>query len=47
MEDDILKRAMFMMPLTKDSRNAGILAGFEDDMEMEGEEEEDDALGIS
>lgn len=46
MEDDILKRAMFMMPLTKDSRNAGILAGFEDDMEMEGEEEEDDAMEL-
>jgi hypothetical protein len=46
MEDDILKRAMFMMPLTKDSRNAGILAGFEDDMEMEGGEEEDDAMEL-
>ena len=34
MNDDIIKRAMFAMPLSKQSRNAGIMQGFEDDMEM-------------
>jgi len=29
MKNEILKRAMFAMPLTKDSRNSGIMAGFE------------------
>lgn len=29
MKEDILKRAMFAMPLTKDSRNSGILSGFD------------------
>ena len=32
MKNEILKRAMFAMPLTKDARNSGIMAGFEDDM---------------
>jgi len=32
MKNEILKRAMFAMPLTKDSRNSGIMAGFEDEM---------------
>ena len=34
MNQDIMKRAMFAMPLSKQSRNAGIMQGFEDDMEM-------------
>ena len=29
MKEDILKRAMFAMPLSKDARNSGILSGFE------------------
>ena len=32
MKNEILQRAMFAMPLTKDSRNSGIMAGFEDEM---------------
>ena len=32
MKNEILKRAMFAMPLTKDARNSGIMAGFEDEM---------------
>ena len=32
MKNEILKRAMFAMPLSKDSRNSGIMAGFEDEM---------------
>lgn len=35
MNQDILKRAMFAMPLSKSARNSGILAGFEDEEEME------------
>lgn len=31
MKEDILKRAMFSMPLSKEARNSGILDGFEDD----------------
>ena len=34
MKEEILKRAMFAMPLTKDARNSGIMAGFDMD-EME------------
>ena len=34
MNQDIMKRAMFAMPLSKQSRNAGIMEGFEDDVEM-------------
>ena len=34
MNQDILKRAMFAMPLSKKARNTGIMQGFEDDMEM-------------
>jgi len=40
MKEEILKRAMFAMPLSKDSKNTGIMAGFEDemdDMEMQDE----------
>lgn len=33
---DVLKRAMFVMPLSKASRNSGILEGFEDEDESEG-----------
>jgi len=32
MKNEILKRAMFAMPLSKDARNSGIMAGFEDEM---------------
>lgn len=46
MEDEILKRAMFAMPLSKEARNTGILSGFEDMMEEEGDYEEDDAMEL-
>lgn len=43
MKNKVLERAMFAMPLSKDARNSGIMAGFEDempeDMEDEGMEE--------
>jgi hypothetical protein len=32
MKNEILKRAMFAMPLSKDARSSGIMAGFEDEM---------------
>ena len=37
MKEDILKRAMFAMPLSKEAKNSGIMAGFDlDEMdEME------------
>ena len=38
MKEEILKRAMFAMPLSKESKNSGIMAGFDLD-EMEGMEE--------
>ena len=38
MKNEILKRAMFAMPLSKDSRNSGIMAGFDEEM-PEGPEE--------
>jgi len=44
MKNEILKRAMFAMPLSKESRNSGIMAGFEDEMsedEMPEEPESD------
>ena len=43
MKNEILKRAMFAMPLSKEARNSGIMAGFEDEMpeEMPEEPEED------
>ena len=40
MKDDILKRAMFAMPLSKASRGSGIMAGFEDDINAMDEEDE-------
>ena len=40
MKQEILKRAMFAKPLSKAAKNSGIMAGFEDDMQMEGEENE-------
>lgn len=40
MKQEILKRAMFAKPLSKAAKNSGIMTGFEDDMEMEGEEDE-------
>ena len=40
MKQEILKRAMFAKPLSKAAKNSGIMAGFEDEMEMEGEEDE-------
>ena len=39
MKNEILERAMFAMPLSKDARNSGIMAGFEDDMPEDVEEE--------
>ena len=36
MKDEILKREMFSKPMSKSSRNSGIMAGFEDEMEDEG-----------
>ena len=39
MREDILKRAMFAMPLSKEARNSGIMEGFED-MEPEEDSEE-------
>jgi hypothetical protein len=39
MKNEILKRAMFAMPLSKESRNSGIMAGFEDEMPEEMPEE--------
>ena len=43
MKNEILERAMFAMPLSKDARNSGIMAGFEEempeDMEDQGMEE--------
>lgn len=35
MKDEILKRGMFAQPLSKSSKNSGIMAGFEDEMEEE------------
>ena len=40
MKDDILKRAMFAMPLSKASRGSGIMSGFEDDINAMDEEDE-------
>ena len=39
MKNEILERAMFAMPLSKDARNSGIMAGFEEDMPEDVEEE--------
>ena len=39
MKNEILKRAMFAMPLSKDARNSGIMAGFEEEMPEDAEEE--------
>lgn len=36
MKDEVLKRGMFSQPMSKSSRNSGIMAGFEDEMEDEG-----------
>jgi len=42
MQDEALKRAMFTKPMTKATRNSGIMAGFEDDVEdMQPEEPEE------
>ena len=35
MQQEIMKRAMFSMPLSKEARNSGIMAGFEDEMPPE------------
>ncbi len=32
MKEEILKRAMFAMPLSKEAKNTGIMSGFEDDI---------------
>lgn len=39
MKNEILERAMFAMPLSKDARNSGIMAGFEDDMPEDTEDQ--------
>lgn len=39
MKNEILKRAMFAMPLSKEARNSGIMAGFEEEMPEEMPEE--------
>jgi hypothetical protein len=40
MKDDILQRAMFAMPLSKESKNTGIMSGFDEEMDdMESEDE--------
>jgi hypothetical protein len=39
MKEEILKRAMFAKPLSKAARNSGIMEGFEDDDEIEGEDD--------
>ena len=39
MKNEILKRAMFAMPLSKESRNSGIMAGFVEEMPEEMPEE--------
>ena len=41
MREEILKRAMFAMPLSKEARNSGIMSGFDMD-EMEGEMDQDE-----
>ena len=40
MQSEIMKRAMFSMPLSKAARNTGIMAGFEDEMPPEDTVEE-------
>jgi hypothetical protein len=35
MKDEILKRSMFSKPMSKSTRNTGIMSGFEDEMEEE------------
>jgi hypothetical protein len=40
MNDEILKRKMFSEPMSKKAMNVGIMQGFEDEMEDEGEDEE-------
>jgi len=39
MKNEILERAMFAMPLSKDARNSGIMAGFEDEMPEDTEDQ--------
>jgi len=39
MKNEILERAMFAMPLSKDARNSGIMAGFEEEMPEDTEDE--------
>ena len=39
MKNEILERAMFAMPLSKDARNSGIMAGFEEEMPEDAEDE--------
>ena len=40
MKDDILQRAMFAMPLSKEAKNSGIMSGFEDDINDTDDEDE-------
>ena len=39
MKNEILERAMFAMPLSKDARNSGIMAGFEEEMPEDTEDQ--------
>jgi hypothetical protein len=40
MKEEILKRAMFAMPLSKEAKNSGIMSGFEDEiLDMDDEDE--------
>jgi len=40
MKEEILKRAMFAMPLSKEAKNTGIMSGFEDDINDTDDEDE-------
>lgn len=44
MNEDILKRAMFAMPLSKEAQNSGILSGFMDEEDEEPMSPEDESL---
>ena len=43
MKEEILKRAMFAMPLSKEAKSSGIMAGFDMDEMEEGEDQDENA----
>lgn len=43
MKDEILKRAMFAMPLSKEAKNSGIMSGFDMDEREEGADQDENA----